>query len=475
MKKRSIVYLIISILLLLVLPISVLSIGFMSSPIFNETYYGELPYMFNRLKSTKERKIIFVGNSALAFGLRSDLMEEELGLPVINFALYGAIGTKAMMDLSKVNIGKDDIVVLAPEINEQGLSLYFSSENMWRSIDGHFDMLKYIAKENKESMTGNFPSFAAEKYSYLIRNKKPDVEGVYTQASFNLDNKEVGYMTYQRDYNIMLSGYDANNPLVFDKNYLSDEFIKYINDYASYIRNRGASIYFGYIPMNTYAVPSRTDVMKEFVTSLREKLEFPILGYLPNYIYDYDWFYDNNTHLNSAGMYVYTRQLVEDLKIVLEDDSPTNIVIPEEPDSPLPSYEEGDDSYANYFTYEEKGGGYIINGITEEGKALSSIVIPSTYNDLPVLAINKRVFNNNKNIYELIIPSNIVTLYDESFRGCTKLSRLVLRHTNPNRINVGAALLSGANNCYVYVKSAHYDNFVNHYNWSYYQARLRKY
>jgi len=475
MKKRSIIYLIISILLILIIPVSVLSFGFTSTAVFNETYYGELPYMFNRLKNTKGRKIVFVGNSALAFGLRTDLIEEEIGLPVVNFALYGAIGTKAMMDLSKVNIAKDDIVILAPEINEQGLSLYFSSENMWRSIDGHFDMLKYIAKENREAMVGNFPSFAAEKYTYLIKNKKPEVEGVYTQSSFNLDNQEVGYMTYQRDYNAMLSGYDSNNLLTFDKNYLSDEFIKYVNDYASFVKKKGASIYFGYIPMNTFAIPSRTNAMYEFVYSLREKIEFPILGYLPNYIYDYAWFYDNNTHLNSSGMYVYTRQIVEDLKIILEDDSPNNIVVPEKPEPLLPSFVEGDDSYAKYFTYEEKGGGYVINGITEEGKALTSIVIPSTYNDLPVLAVNKNVFMYNKNIYELIIPSNVVTLYDESFRGCSKLSRLVLNHTNPNRINVGTALLSGASNCYVYVKSAYYDNFANHYNWAYYRDRLKKY
>ena len=475
MKKRSIIYLIISILLLLVLPISVLSIGFMTPPVFDETYYGELPYMFNRLKNTKDRKIVFVGNSALAFGLRTDLMEEELGIPVVNFGLYGAIGTKAMIDLSKVNINQDDIVILAPEINAQGLSLYFSSENMWRSIDGHFAMLRYIAKENRESMTGNFPSFAAKKYSYLIRNKKPVVEGVYAQASFNLNNKEVGYMTYQRDYNIMLSGYDVNNLLNFDKNYLSDEFIKYVNDYATYVKKKGASIYFGYIPMNEYAIASETNTMNDFMVTLKDKFKFPILGYLQNYIYDYGWFYDNNTHLNSAGMYVYTRQLVEDLKIVLEDDSPNNIVIPEQPETPLPIYEEGDDSYAHYFTYEEKGGGYVINGITEEGRALSSIIIPSTYNNLPVLAFDKHVFNNNKNIYELIIPTNIIYLYDESFRGCTKLSRLVLKHTNPNRINVGTALLSGTDNCYIYVKSAYYDNFTNHYNWAYYQANLRKY
>ena len=54
---------------------------------------------------TNNKKIVFIGDSAMPFGLRSDLIEEEIpDYKVVNFGLYGSIGTKFMVDLSKSNV-----------------------------------------------------------------------------------------------------------------------------------------------------------------------------------------------------------------------------------------------------------------------------------------------------------------------------------------------------------------------------------
>ena len=99
MKKGQVISIVISSICLLAIPLSVVSFGFMIPAQYDETYYGELPYMFKRLKEGKEGKIIIVGNSAVAFASRNDLIEQELNKEVVTFGLYGAIGTKAMMDL----------------------------------------------------------------------------------------------------------------------------------------------------------------------------------------------------------------------------------------------------------------------------------------------------------------------------------------------------------------------------------------
>ena len=41
-----------------------------------------------------------------------------------------------MMDLSKMNINQGDIVVLAPELNEQTYSLYFNPVALEEALDG---------------------------------------------------------------------------------------------------------------------------------------------------------------------------------------------------------------------------------------------------------------------------------------------------------------------------------------------------
>ena len=475
MKRRLIVSFIISLVCLLAIPLTIASFGFICPAQFDETYYGELPYMFKRLKNGKEGKIVIVGNSAIAFASRSDLIEKELNKEVVSFALYGAIGTKAMMDLSKVGIKKNDIVILSPETSDQGLSLYFSSENMWMSIDGHYDMLSYVAEDNRKNMIGNFAHFASSKYGYFLKGQKPKVDGVYQQSSFNLDNKEVGYMTYEREYNMMLNGFDSNAPIIFDKEYLKDDFISYMNDYAKYVAKKGATLYYNFVPYNSLAVSSSNEEIDAFYDELVSKIDFPVLGNPHDYIFDYEWFYDNNSHLNSAGTHLYNRQLVEDLKVVLNDSTPTNIDIPEKPDIPVPEYEDGDNSDLDCFNYENIADGYQITSLTEKGKEKSTLIIPSTYNGLPIIAFNANTFKDNKKIVQVIVPTNTRTLSDYAFEGCYNLKKIIIQHDNPNKINVGTTLLFGADNCNIYVKESCYDIFTTHYNWGYYRDRLRKY
>ena len=475
MKKGQIISIVISSICLTAIPLTVVSFGLGIPAQFDETYYGELPYMFKRLKSADKGKIIIVGNSAIAFGNRSDLLKQELNKEVITFGLYGAIGTKAMMDLSKAGIKKGDIVVLAPEISEQGLSLYFSSENMWMAIDGHYDMLSYLAKDDRESMVGNFASFTSKKYDYMLKGHKPKVDGVYQQSSFNKDGQEVGYMTYNREYNYMINGYDANSMVKYDINYLNDDFIKYINDYCKYAYKKGAEVYYNFVPVDNLSVVSTDEEIDEFYDALNDKIMCPILGNPHNYIFDYEWFYDNNSHLNSAGTYIYNRQLADDLKMALKDSSPTNIEIPEKPEIPLPEYEDGDNSDLDCFNYEVDADGYKITSLTETGLNKTSIIIPSIYNEKPVISFDATVFQNNKTITEIIVPKNIRTLADYSFKGCSNLTKIIIQHDSPSLLNVGTSLLDEADNCYVYVKNEIYDLFASHYNWGYYRNKLKKY
>ncbi|HHT67569.1 MAG TPA: hypothetical protein GX010_05095 [Erysipelotrichaceae bacterium] len=462
------------------IPISISSFSFACPPQFDETYYGELPHMFKRLKKGEEGKIVLIGNSALAFGIHSEMISQELNREVVSFGLYGAIGTKAMIDLSRVGIKKGDIIVLAPEISEQALSLYFSSKEMWRAIESNYEMFSYIDKKSRKNMIGNYAPFVAEKFSYFSSGSKPKVEGVYTQNSFNIEGQEVGYMTYDRPYNIMLGGYDTNSMIDFDVNYLKDDFIDYINKFNRFVTNKKAKLYYGFVPMNRLSISSSRDEITTFYSTLNDKIDFPILGNPFKYFFNYEWFYDNNNHLNSSGVNIYNRQIVNDLKIVLEDSSETNIIIPDEPTIPIAPFEEGNNIDEDLFNYEERYYndvliGYKIVSLDELPLDKKSVIVPSTHNGLPVVAFSKKTFSNNEQIVEIVIPKNIRGLFNHSFVRCKKLLRIVLQHDDPNSINVGTALLEGARNCKIYVKKECYDNFANHYNWSYYRDKLRKY
>ena len=65
---------------------------------FSSSYSAVLLDKLDRLNRIEEPKIILVGHSALAFGIRSDMMEEALGMPVVNLGLHGALGNAAQVD-----------------------------------------------------------------------------------------------------------------------------------------------------------------------------------------------------------------------------------------------------------------------------------------------------------------------------------------------------------------------------------------
>ena len=460
------------------IPIVFTLIGFVAPAQYDETYYGELGYMYNRLKNTQGKKIVLIGNSSLTFGVRTDLMQAEFpDYEVVQLALYGAIGTKAMLDLSKVNISEGDIVILIPEQNEQAQSLFFSAENMWMAADGNFSMLAQIAKENVPSMVGNFLQFVSQKYGYIMKGSKPTVSGVYQQSSFNDENGvEVGYMTFPREQNSMVGGYDANNLIDFSGE-LPKDFVEYLNDYNRFVHSKGATLYYGFAPINELGLADGNDeeALYGYVERLAEQLEFPIIGTPVNYVMDYEWFYDTNFHMNSAGMYVYTNQLVEDIKTKLDISTSNSIVIPEKPQIVSPEKVEGNNVDVDCFTYESYEEGVKIVGLTEKGKQSTSLIIPTTYEGQSVVCFDPSVFAGNTNIIQITIQSNVQILYNGCFSGCNRLQKIILQHTAPNTIGVGTDLLQGAENCYIYVPNAALDIFTTHYNWGVYRNVLRGY
>ena len=107
--KKTVITICILTCLALVFPVTVGAMALATPAQFDNTFLGELSCKIERLESIDQPKIIVVGGSSVAFGLRSDIMEQQLGMPVVNFGLYASLGTKLMVDLSKANIGEGDI------------------------------------------------------------------------------------------------------------------------------------------------------------------------------------------------------------------------------------------------------------------------------------------------------------------------------------------------------------------------------
>ena len=469
MKKIKIavtaVILVLAILSLVLMPAALV---ILLPPAYSNTFVGALDEKVERLSSIDGKKTVVIGGSSVAFGLDSALMEEYLGMPVVNFGLYAAIGTKAMLDLSLPHIGEGDIVVLAPETDAQTFSLYFDGKTMWKAIDDAPSLFWDLRGDSKKEMLGGLYAHAMEKLS-VYRTAPQDPEGVYNSKSFN----EYGDVAYPRPYNVMPMYYDPNTPILLDSSIVSDDFLAYLNEYIALCEKRGATVYFSFAPMNAAALGADTTEESKlaFVDYLKKNIRCEQISMIDSYILDPAYFYDTNYHLNDAGVTLRTKTLIEDIRFAEGNYQAVDIEIPAKPELPDLDVKFFDtDANADYFVYETlQNGALSIVGLTDLGKKQSTLTIPLGANYLKVIHIAKDAFRE-ADAKTVIIPerANLRSIGSGAFDGSSVKRLHILYDFTDEAEKLSPPASFGSVQVYVPENSA----YLSHYDWMPYSLHV---
>ena len=483
MKRRRIGWMLFFLMVLLALPVLLGISAFLLPKQYDETYLGEFREKRERLQEVQGEKIVVVGGSSVAFGIRSDLMEEELEMPVVNWGLYAPLGSRTMLEACLDEIGEGDVVIFSPEQNEETLSLTFQPEEVWQAMDGDDSLLKIFDEEELKRLQRAFPGYAVSRLKYALLGK-PEVSGIYRKDSFN----EYGDIdSDMRSGNRMAEGYDPTQ--MIDLSFFPDqEFLDYLNDYSSRVREKGAEFYYRFCPMNEQAVLNE-ELLDDWFLRLDEAAEFTILGDPHRSVMESGWFYDTNFHLNESGAVVNTYYFVRDIKAEWKDSSPTDIELPDMPEpiddgtdksgqqeNAQEGYVSGeenteaDNADTGCFLYEEDGEDLIITGVSEEGKDREEITIPAEHGGRKVTALTEGSLASCKNLRTLYIQGGM-TLYDGCFDGCERLERIVLL-AEPSEITAGRNLLRG---CNALLYTEYPDEYRLDYSWGLYSDKIREY
>ena len=469
--KQTVIRILACLALLLAAPMLLCAFVFCIPTQYSETFLGELPYKLDALKETEGNRIVVIGGSGVAFGQRSDLLEQELdGYRVINFGMYAGLGTTVMLDLAEDFIREGDIVIFSPEQSAQTLSCYFNAESMWQAFDGRYDLLSHLSGAHWGTMVSRLPYFAGAKFRYFRSGIAPQPEGIYRRDAFN------GYGDIAdplRSQNIMAGGYDPDMTIDFSTVWPDEAFIERVNDFSSRCRERDIRFFYRFCPMNALAV---TDAgwmqMDTYFEQLQEVLDCEFLGDPRSSVMDARWFYDTNFHLNEAGAVVNTAVMAAELKEAVGDRSAMELQLPEMPDFADVNALSGDNSHAGYFLYETVGDTVAITGLTEEGQHQERLTLPVSHNGKPVSYFNSDLFTGNTLIREVILQENITRISDGSFAGCTALERIVLRNAAPEKCVVGQNLLTETD-AFVYVPKEAFSAYQTNYFWSSHSGRIR--
>ena len=420
-----------AITLALILPSFLLASDAALPEVYGETYYAELSEMYSRLRDSDGKRLLIIGNSDVAFGLNGELLENilrEKGFyyTVCPFGLYGAVGTSAMLELSKGELREGDMAVIVVEPLSSVMSTYFGAMAFLKCAENDKSLIMPLTYDMKRELAGSLVPYLQERYELWESGENPGSGDAYAKSSFS----ERCDMIYDRPGNIMQLGFDTAVPIDFSAVTIDDAFIEEVNGFISCANGVGAQVAVSFSPVNALAVQDASqESVGEYFTLVNESFNCPVISDPNNYILEGDWFYDSNLHLNSAGAVVRTAELAADILAYLGCSSPVDVALPEmpEPVSAAAAAAEGD-ADAFKFSPIADGAGYIVSGLTENGTKSESLTVPSLFDGKPVVGFAENALNGSERLRELTIPASVESLPDNLFYGAQGVFRLVIEH-----------------------------------------------
>jgi hypothetical protein len=272
-------------------------------PQYTTEYNASIIGKYNRLKNIDTPKIILVGDSNVAFGFDSEKIQTAFNMPVVNFGLHAGLGQTFHTEMIKKHINEGDIVVIAPLTFNDNSDRIRDNVLAWVTIENHYHLWNGISSENYKDMLFAFPSYLKKAIKLFLTNRgnKP-IEDIYSLASFN----EYGDVIFPRPECTM----SEENYEYFTSTALSQTMQIYWNNYNRYVTDKKATLFMSSPPIPIVITKAELESLQN---QLEERLDFPMISHLTDYVYPFEYYFDVVGHLNDFGRAVRTEQFISDL------------------------------------------------------------------------------------------------------------------------------------------------------------------
>lgn len=265
----------------------------------------------NRLENLEGPKITLVGNSNLAFGIKSELLEQEMGMPVANMGLHGGVGNVFNEQAAKINVQKGDLIILSPSSFNDNDRIK-NPELAWITIENHFNMWRFIRWKDIPDMALAYPTYLKKcigMWSNGTGNR--DTEPIYSRSQYN----EYGDNIYPRPAStedLELAAYVAVPTI-------SDAYVNRVNELNAYVSERGATLLVAAYPIAWHEDAPPKEEYARFEEELKERLDCQVISDYTQYCFEPKYFFNTYLHLTDEGAKMRTELLIQDLKKYLEE------------------------------------------------------------------------------------------------------------------------------------------------------------
>lgn len=260
-----------------------------------------------RIDSLQGPKMILAGGSNLAFGINSEKIEKQFGVPVVNLGLYAGLGLSFMVEELKRSAHSGDMVFLSIEyfLNKDGeyelrkhtSDFYYdpfqnSGTNLLKDIDLH---LKTTRKQIKKfDFFGLYPS---------ADNTKTD--SIYARTSFN-------------KYGDMVAHLGKRPPKVLkDRKKIIYQYwdgVDELNAFEEYARGRNVKAFFLFPAFPESEYKKNSGAINKLFRDLKADLNIEILNRPEDVVFPDSLFFDTVYHLTKAGREKRTELVIKAIR-----------------------------------------------------------------------------------------------------------------------------------------------------------------
>lgn len=283
-------------------------------PQYLYSYNASLLDKADRLSTLSSPKIVLIGNSNLAFGIRSDLLEEAFHMPVVNMGLHGSLGNAFHEEMAKLNVNEGDIIIVShTEYDDDGSIT--DPVLAWLTLENHPELWKLIRVRDIPDLYFSYPDYA--KRCLTLWTSREGNEANYGDAYSRMAFNEYGDVNFDRrsgryEKEEFFEMFTLKVPSVGEA---CTERLNMLNQYI--IEHGGVMLVAAYPVIDSEYTPPAQDYV-HFQKTLSASLDCPVISDFTDYFLDFDYFYDTPYHLTNEGAILRTNRLILDLRAYLE-------------------------------------------------------------------------------------------------------------------------------------------------------------
>jgi hypothetical protein len=274
-------------------------------------YFAGSRLQLELLKNTPSPRIILVGGSNVSFGLDAELMQQTLGIPVINDGLHAGLGIVPLREAQEY-IRPGDVIIISLEYQ-----LFSSLDVMDGDLAFLSDWIEYAPERIKflsdpwRETPALYATMLQRKVNrqvnmYLFGGSLDEVRNVFVGTRYNSNGDFIGHLQQASTPRRKISFEPYPVSIV------REEIFLFLERFHQMAREKGAEVYFeAPASRESNCETTGTTSLTNFFRTFEERSSIPVLTPLDEVCLPDKYFFDTAYHLNAEGRQVRTERLIE--------------------------------------------------------------------------------------------------------------------------------------------------------------------